>query len=168
MTPARRTQHGVLQLARELELPRLRLGGGLRRLRGTLRVLVVGDADGTVGFQFLETFAVRLGLLRVRVRRAELLIGSLHGEPVVIVVEHGQHVAFAHDVAHVHATLHDLAADAEGLVDLVTRLHGADVAMRLARFAVANLDGQAAVPRGGSWLHAVSAAAGSATTAAGR
>ena len=119
-TAARRAQHGVLQLvACEFELSRLGLGGGLGRLRGTLRAFVVGGADRTVGLQVLETLAVRFGLLRVRDRRGELLLGGLHGEPVVVVVEHGQHVAFAHDVAHVHATLDDLAADAEGLVDFV-------------------------------------------------
>ena len=141
-TTARRPEHGVLQLvACECELPRLGLRGSLRRPRGTLRVLVVGDADRTVGLQVLETLAVRLGLFCIRERRGELLLGGLHGESVVVVVEHGQHVAFAHDSAHVHATLDDLAADAEGLVDFVTGLHGADVATRLARLVVAYFDG---------------------------
>jgi hypothetical protein len=106
-----------------------------------LRVFVVGGADRTVGLQVLETLAVRFGLLRVRDRRGELLLGGLHGESVIIVVEDGQHVAVAHDIAHVHATLDDLAADAEALLDLVTGLDGADVAILLARFAVADFDG---------------------------
>ena len=62
----------------------------------------------------------------------ELLPRGLLGEPVVGVVEHGDHVALADRLAHVDFALDDLAADAKSLVDLVARLHGADVAVRFA------------------------------------
>ena len=141
-TAARRAQRGVLQLvACEFELPRLRLGGGLGGLCIALRVLFVGFADRPVELQPLESLTVRLGLLRLGEGRGQLLLRGLHCESVVNVVEHSEHVAFAHDSAHVHATLDDLAADTERLLDFVTGLHGADVAMRHARFAVSDFDG---------------------------
>ena len=65
----------------------------------------------------------------------------LLGEPVIGVVEHREHVALAHRLAHLDLALHDLAADAERLVHLVPRLHGADVAVGLRGFVVAQLDG---------------------------
>ena len=70
-----------------------------------------------------------------------LLPRRLLGEPVVGVVQHGQHVAFAHELADVDLALDDLAADAEGLVHFMPRLHRADVAVGFAGLVIAQFDG---------------------------
>ncbi len=90
-------------------------------------------------FSALEALAVGFGLARLRRGGDELLLRGFHREPVIGVVEHGEHVAFAHRLADVDLALDDLAADAERLVDFVARLHGADVAVRLPRLVVADL-----------------------------
>ena len=113
----------------------------MRRLRAAVRVLVVGHADRAVAFQRLEALAVGLGLLRLRVGGDQLLPRCLLSESVIGVVEHGDHVALAYRLADFDPALLDLAADAEGLVDLVARLHGAGIAIRFRRVFVAELDG---------------------------
>ncbi len=134
---ARRAQDGVLEaVARELELALVGLGRRLRLLRAGLRLLFVGCAHRAVGLQRLQALAVRFRLARLRRGGDELLARGFLGEPVVRVVEHRDDVALAHDLADVDLALGDLAADAEGLVHLVARLHRADVAIGLARAVV--------------------------------
>ena len=71
----------------------------------------------------------------------ELLPRRFLGEPVIGVVEHRQHVALVHFLADVDLALHDLAADAKCIVHFMTRLYGADVAVRFLRLVVADLGG---------------------------
>ena len=66
---------------------------------------------------------------RLRCGGHELLTRRFLGLAVIGVVEHRQHVAFAHFLADVDLALNDLAADAKCLVDFVARLNGADVAI---------------------------------------
>ena len=84
---------------------------------------------------------IRFRLSRLRRGGDELLPRGVLGQPVIGVVEHGQHVAFAHLLADVDLALHDLAADAKGLVDFMARLHRADVAIRFLGLVVADLGG---------------------------
>ena len=70
-----------------------------------------------------------------------LLARGLLGEPVVGVVQHGQDVALVHELADVDLALRDLAAHAEGLVDLVAGLHRAGVAVGFAGGVVADFGG---------------------------
>ena len=150
---ARRAKDGVLQpVARELELALVGLGRRLRLLRAGLRLLFVGCAHRAVGLQRFQALAVRFGLARLRLGGDELLARGFLGEPVVDVVEHRQHVALAHALADVDLALRDLAADAKALIDLVARLHRAEIAIGFARLVVAQLDGanHARAPRPGA------------------
>ena len=138
----RRAQRRVLEaIARQLELARVGFGDGARRLRIALRLLLVGRADGAVALQGLQALAVGLRLARLRFGGDELLLRRLHGELVVGVVEHGDDVALANLLADLDLADDDLAADAKGLVDLVARLHGAEVAVLFLRLVVADLHG---------------------------
>ena len=125
---ARCAQHRVLQpVARKLEPAALRPRPcGFRLLRAGLRLLFIGRADRAVDLQRLEALPVRLGLARLRRGGDELLARGFLGEPVIGVVEHGEHIALAHALADVDLAARDLAADAKRLVDLVARLHGAE------------------------------------------
>src|SRR4029077_14950394 len=64
-----------------------------------------------------------------------------HRELVIGVVEHRDDVALPHLLTHVDLSAHHLAADAECLVDLVARLHRAEVAIGFLRLVVADLGG---------------------------
>ena len=90
-------------------------------------------------FERIQALAIGLRLARLRFGGDQLLLRRLDGELVVGVVEHGDDVALANLLAHVDLADDDLAADAEGLVDLVARLHGAEIAVLFLRLVVADL-----------------------------
>ncbi len=127
-------------IARQFELVSLRLGRCPRREQRALRVFVVELAHRAVELQPLHALPVRLGLLRSRTRRCQLLARGFFRESIVGVVEHGEHLALAHALADVDPTLEDLAADAECLIHFVPCLHGAEVATHVARTLVPKLD----------------------------
>ena len=138
----RRAQRGVLEaIAREVELARVGFGGRTRRLRHALRFLVVGGADRAVGLQRAQPLPIRLRLPCLRLRGGQLLLRGFRRELVIGVVEHRDDVALPHLLTHVDLPAHHLAADAEGLVDLVARLHRAEVAIGFLRLVVADLGG---------------------------
>ena len=62
-------------------------------------------------------------------------------QPVVVVVEDGEHVALMNVLADLHLALGNFAGDTECLIHLVARLHGAGVAVGLTNTVVAELDG---------------------------
>ena len=129
------------RFACELELPCLGLRCCLRGLRAALRVLVIRRTDGTIALQRVKTPPIRVGLARMRLGGEHFLSRGLLSEPVIGIVEHREHVVLLYRLADVDSTLHDLAADAKRLVDLMTRLHRSYVAIRLLRLVVAQLNG---------------------------
>src|SRR6185369_9830190 len=70
-----------------------------------------------------------------------LLARGLFGQPVVAVVEHGEHIALVHELADVDQAPSHLAAHAEGVVDLEARLHVAGIAIGFTDGVVADLGG---------------------------
>ena len=160
----RRAQHRVIQpIVCELELPCLGLGRRRSGPRTALGLLVVGCAHRAVALQSIEPMPISLRLPCLRCGGDKLLTRRVLGQPVIGVVDHRQHVAFAHFLADVDLALHDLAADAKRLVDFVARLHRADVAVRFLRLVVANLGGAHGSKRfgGGFDVHADRAATAS-------
>ena len=113
----------------------------MRRLCARGGALVVGHADRAVGLQVAEALPVRVGLARLGDGGGVLLLRRILAKPVVGVVQHGQHVAFVHELADVDLALRDLAADAEGLVHFIARLHRTDVAVRFAGLVIAEFNG---------------------------
>ncbi len=129
---AGRAQHRVVEpVLREFQVLLGGVGVSARLPRAALRTLVVRHADRAVRLQRIQALAIRIGLAGLRDGSGPLLPCRFLGQPVVGVVEHGEDVALVHELADIDLALGDLAADAEGLVHLVARLHGAGVAVEL-------------------------------------
>ena len=138
---ARCAQDRVLHLiASEIQFARLGLGRCPGGEQLAVCVLLVGVAYRPVELQILQTPPVRIGLAHPRHSSLEMLAGGFLRQLEVDVIQHREHVAFAYRVADVDPPLHDLAADAKRLIDLVSRLHRAEVTIRVARRVVAKFD----------------------------
>src|SRR6185436_18838919 len=72
--------------------------------------------------------------------RRGLLTRGFFRKPIISVVEHGQHIAFARGLSDVDSALRDLAADSKCVVDFMPRLNGADVSVRFTGAVVVDFE----------------------------